>query len=167
MSVLETDRLILREANEGDAAFMLALLNEPSFIANIGDRGVRTVEAARDYIVERLVAGYVRHGFGMWVVESKETGEAMGLCGLVRRDALDDVDVGFAFLPAYWSKGYAIESASAAMRHAREALGIERVVGIVSPGNESSIRVLEKLGMRFERMVLMPGDTDEIKLFAP
>lgn len=146
---------------------MLELLNEPSFIQNIGDRGVRTVDEARAYVRRSAVASYERNGFGLYMVELKETGEPVGICGLVRRNGLEDVDVGFAFLPRYWSKGYASESATAVVVYAREALGIGRVVGIVSPGNVGSIRVLERLGLRFERMMRLAPDDDEVALYAP
>lgn len=166
MKILETERLLLREITEGDAEFILELLNEPGWIQNIGDRGVRTIEDARAYIVEKLVAGYERNGFGLYLVELKETGASAGMCGLVKRDSLEDVDIGFAFLERFWSKGYAFESASAIMDYAQTQVGLKRIVAIVSPDNRGSIKVLEKIGMHFERMIKMPGDDDEIKFFA-
>ena len=166
MNVLETARLTLRHLSPGDAEFILELLNDPSFVQNIGDRGVRTTADAVCYI-EKIVDGYQRLGFGLYLVALTGPGTPLGICGLVKRESLEDVDVGFAFLPRFWSKGYAFESASAVMVHAREALGIRRVVAVVSPDNEGSIRLLEKLGLRFERMVRMPGSDAEIKLFAP
>ncbi|HYG61807.1 MAG TPA: GNAT family N-acetyltransferase [Thermoanaerobaculia bacterium] len=167
MTILETGRLLLRHAHDGDAEFFLELLNDPSFVENIGDRGVRTPEQARRYIQERLVASYERHGFGMYVVERKESPGPIGICGLVRRDTLPDADVGFAFLPRYWSKGYAVESAAAVMTYGREALGLGRIVAVVNPANQGSIRVLEKLGLRLEGMIRMPGEAADIQLFGP
>lgn len=165
-SPLETERLTLRALSLDDAPFALSLLNEPSFHRYIGDRGVRTIEDAREYLRKGALESYARNGFGMMLVELRESGEAIGMCGLVKRDALPDVDIGFAFLPKHWSRGYAYESAAAVLEHARRELGIARVAGIVSPDNTSSIRVLEKLGLTFERMVRMAGDTHDIRYYA-
>jgi RimJ/RimL family protein N-acetyltransferase len=161
VTVLETERLVLRRLGEDDAPFMLALLNEPSFWQNIGDRGVRTIEQARQYIAEGPVASYEKHGFGLYLVELKPDGTPIGMCGLVRRDYLDAPDVGFAFRPQYWSFGYACESASAVVEHAREELGLGRIVAITSPDNTGSINVLKKIGLQFERMVDPPAGTPE------
>jgi RimJ/RimL family protein N-acetyltransferase len=166
MTVLETDRLILRRAHAGDAEFFLELLNDPSFIQNIGDRGVRTPEDARRYIQDRLTASYERNGFGMYVVERKEEAGPIGICGLVRRESLPDVDIGFAFLRRFWSKGYAVESAAAVMTYAREVLGLPRIVAVVNPDNQGSIRVLEKLGLRLHGLIRLPGEDKDIQLFA-
>ncbi len=165
MNVIETERLNLREVTEADAAFVLELLNDPDFIRNVADRGVRTLEEARRYVAEKFVESYRRDGFGFWLVEPKETETPAGICGLVKRDTLPGVDVGYAFLPAFRSKGYASESASAVMSYARETLGLRRLYAIVNPDNAVSVRVLEKLGMRFERMVRLSDDEPEIKLF--
>lgn len=165
MYVIETARLDIRELSVDDHEFILRLLNEPSFLQFIGDRGVRNPDDARRYLVNGPVASYERHGFGLYLVELKEGGIPIGMCGLIKRESLADVDVGFAFLPQFWSKGYASESASAVMAHARGALGLGRIVAIVSPDNAGSIRVLEKLGFVFERMIQLPGDEVEIKLF--
>lgn len=167
MTILETERLILRLASDDDAEFVLELLNDPSFVRNIGDKGVRTVADAREYISSRLVDSYERHGFGLYVVELKATGDPAGICGLVKRESLEDPDVGFAFLPRFWSRGYAFESAAAVMAYAREVLGLGRVVGVVNPDNDGSIRVLEKLGLRFERMVALSAGGDECRLYTP
>lgn len=166
MNVIETERLNLREVNESDAAFILELFNDPDFKRNVGDRGLRTPEDARRYVAEKFVARYRREGFGFWLVEPKESGLPAGICGLVKRDALPGVDVGYAFLPPFRSKGYAFESASAVVAYARGALGLKRVYAIVNPENAVSIRVLEKLGMKFERMVRISPDEPEVRLFA-
>jgi RimJ/RimL family protein N-acetyltransferase len=166
MKILETERLILQQVSTKDAEFILALLNEPSFIQNIGDRGVRTLNDARAYILDRLVASYKNHGFGMYLVILRESGASTGLCGLVRRDGLDDVDIGYAFLPHYWSKGYATEAALAVKEYAKNSIGLKRLVGITDPDNIGSSRVLEKLGLRFEKMVKLPKDDIELKLYA-
>jgi RimJ/RimL family protein N-acetyltransferase len=167
MIVLETERLILRRLSTDDAQFVLELLNEPSFLRYIGDRGVRNLEQAVQYILDRLVASYERNGFGLYLVELKESGIPIGISGLVKRDSLPDADIGFAFLPAYWSKGYAIESAAAVMNHAREDLGLTRIVAITSPDNEASEKLLGKIGLRFERLIKLSEDAEEVKLFTP
>ena len=167
MRVLETERLILRKFSYDDAAFILQLLNEPSFVRNIGDKGVRTIADAHRYIRTGPVASYERFGFGVYLVELKETGASIGLCGLIKREQLTDVDVGFAFLPPFWSKGFAFESASAVVAYGRDVLGISRIVAITAPDNSGSIKVLEKLGLRFERLIRLSEDEPELKLFAP
>ena len=166
MTVLETERLILRELVPDDAPFMLELLNDPAYILNIADRGVRDVEGARRYLEERWRASYAEHGFGLWVVVHRETGASTGLCGLVRRDGLDDVDIGYAFLPAFRGRGFALESALGVKAHARDVVGLTRLVAIVSPGNDRSVRVLEQLGMHFERTLRLPGDASDVALYA-
>ncbi len=165
MIVIETDRLRLRRLAVDDGAFILRLLNEPSFIENIGDKGVRTIEDASLYILNGPVASYEKFGFGLYVVETKDEGLAIGMCGLSKRDALDDVDIGYAFLPEFWSRGYAIESAAAVMSYARETLGLKRIVAITSIDNESSIRLLEKIGFRYEKLTRLSDNEPEIKLF--
>jgi RimJ/RimL family protein N-acetyltransferase len=167
VTILETERLLLRRMTVEDAEFILELLNQAAFIRNIGDKGVRTIEDARLYILSGPVASYGQFGFGLYLVEWKETGEAIGMCGLLKRETLEDVDIGFAFLEKHWSKGFASESAGAVMAYGRGRLGIGRIVAIVSPENYGSIRVLGKIGLRFERMILMPGEAEEIKLFGP
>lgn len=165
MIIAETPRLNLRRLRTDDAAFMLALLNEPSFIRNIGDRGVRTIADAQSYLATGPMASYERFGFGLYMVELKPSGASIGICGLVKRDTLPDVDIGFAFLPRFWSQGYGFESASAVRDHARDEVGLRRLVAIVDPVNEGSIRVLEKLGFTFERMVRLGDEDKDLKLF--
>ncbi len=166
MYIIETERLALRRMNDADAPFMLDLLNQPSFVENIGDRGVRTLEQARTYIENGPVASYARYGFGLYLVVVKETGEAAGICGLVKRDGLDDVDIGFALLPNHWKKGYAVESASAVKNHAAAIVGLKRLVAITSPQNWPSIRVLETIGLAFEKMIRLTPEAEELKLFS-
>jgi RimJ/RimL family protein N-acetyltransferase len=166
MKVLETERLLLRQFSTKDAGFILRLLNEPSFIQNIGDRGVRTLEDARAYLLNGPLASYAQNGFGLYLVVLKETGESIGMCGLIRRQGLEDVDIGYAFLPEFWSRGYAVESAEAVKAYARDVVGLKRLVAITDPANAGSIRVLEKIGLRFEKMVRLSEDDIELKLFA-
>lgn len=148
-----------------DAAFVYDLVNDPGWLRNIGDRGVRNLDDARAYMRRAMLAMYERHGFGMYLVELKETGEPIGTCGLVKRDGLDDVDIGFAFLPQFRDRGFAREAAVAVLGHARE-LGLPRVVAIVSAANDRSISLLERIGLRFERMLKLPSDDEEICLYS-
>ena len=165
--VLETERLVLRRLSGGDAAFMLRLLNEPSWLRFIGDRGVRTLEDARRYILEGPVDMYGRLGFGLYATTLKEDDSApIGICGLVKRDGLEDVDIGFALLPGFWGKGYAYEAASGVMAYAKSVVGLTRIVAITSVDNESSARLLEKIGLRFEKMVRLTEGGEEVRLFA-
>jgi RimJ/RimL family protein N-acetyltransferase len=163
--VLETERLILRRISIADAEFVLRLLNEPSFIRYIGDRGVRKLEDAREYIVNRLIASYERNGYGLYLVELREDSISIGISGLVKRDTLPDADIGFAFLPEYWSKGYAVESAVAVMNYARETLKLDRILAITSPDNAASAKLLGKIGLRYERMIKLSDDAEDVKLF--
>lgn len=167
LRVLETERLIVRQLENDDAEFILKLLNEPSFVRNIADKGVRTTLDAQHYIQTGPVASYERFGFGLYLVELKETKASIGICGLIKRESLENVDVGFAFLPLFWSKGYAFEAASAVLAYGRDVLGISRIVAVTSPENNGSIKVLERLGLRFERMIRLSEDAAELKLFAP
>ena len=165
MTILETERLVIRKLSTDDAEFIVELLNQPSFLRYIGDKGVRDNVDAVQYIQTGPVASYERFGFGLYLVELKETGVPIGICGLLKRDSLPDVDVGFAFLPAYWSQGYALESAAAVMTYGREVLGLRRIVAITSPDNDASIRLLEKIGLRFEGMIKLSSDQSEVRLF--
>ena len=167
VKVLETDRLMLRKLCVEDAAFILQLVNEPAFLRFIGDKGVRTLDDARDYILQGPVDSYERLGFGLYLVELKESGTAIGTCGLIKREVLEHVDIGYAYLPEFWGKGYAFEAAAAVMEFGKSAYGLERIVAVVSSDNYGSIRVLEKLGLRYERMVRLFEGDEEIKLFTP
>jgi RimJ/RimL family protein N-acetyltransferase len=165
VKVLETDRLILRRLAVEDSEFILELLNDPSWLRFIGDKGVRTLVDARDYILRGPVAMYERLGFGLYLTELKSGRVPVGLCGLIKRDALEDVDIGFAFLPRFWGKGYAYEAAAAVLAYGRTVLGLGRILAITSADNDSSARLLEKLGLRFEKMVKLPADDEEVRLF--
>lgn len=155
----------MRRLSSEDAEFILRLLNEPSWLRFIGNKSVRTVEDARSYILKGPVEMYSRLGFGLYLVELKEEGLPIGICGLIKRDSLEDVDIGFAFVPEYWGRGYAYESASAVMAYGRNVLGLDRIVAITSVDNDRSVRLLEKLGMRFEGLVKLSDDSKEVKLF--
>jgi ribosomal-protein-alanine N-acetyltransferase len=166
MIVIRTDRLVLRQLEVQDAEFILELLNEAQFLRFIGDKGVRTLDDARAYILNGPRDSYERNGFGLYATCLLD-GTAAGICGLVKRDGLADVDVGFAFLARYCSKGYAVESASAVLAHASRVLRVPRVVAITSPENFGSIAVLEKIGLKFERMIRLAEQSLELKLFGP
>lgn len=165
MKILETERLNLREIVETDDAFVLDLLNQPSFINNIGDRNVRNLEQAREFIRARFRKSYADNGYGLYAVELKETGEAIGFCGFVNRAGLPGADIGFAFLPQFEKKGYAFESAVAMMKYGRENLGFERVLAITARHNEASMKLLGKLGFKFDKLITLPNDTEEINMF--
>jgi RimJ/RimL family protein N-acetyltransferase len=163
-AVIETERLILRRLATGDAAFIFELVNEPSFIKNIGDRNVRTQDDAVRYIQQGPIASYEKHGFGLYLVELKDL-TPLGICGVLKRDTLEQPDIGFAFLPRFWRHGYAIESATAVMRYARSVLGLSEMAAITSPDNEASIKVLEKLGFQFQGIKQLTENEPAIKLF--
>ena len=166
MIVLQTERLRLRHMEPGDAEFMLGLLNDPGWHRFIGDHGIRTVDGAREHIVKGPIAMVARLGFGFYLVERKADGRPLGLCGLAKRDFLDDVDIGYAFLPQHWGRGYAFEAARGVLAHAKHDIGLKRIVATVRAENAASIKLLEKLGLRFERTFQAPDSTRELQLFA-
>jgi len=163
---LETSRLAMRRLRADDAAFYLALVTDPDWIRFIGDKKLSTLEQARKSLEDGPIAAYARTGHGLLAVERRGEGVPLGICGLIKRDTLPDVDLGFAFLPQHRRQGYAEESARATLEHARHVLGLRRVVGITSPENDASGRLLEKLGMRLERTFTMPGETRLTRLYA-
>jgi RimJ/RimL family protein N-acetyltransferase len=165
MNVIQTERLVLRQLELHDAAFILELLNEAAFLQFIGDKGVRTLGGAREYILKGPIDSYARHGFGLYAACLLD-GTPTGICGLVKRDGLTDADVGFAFLSRHCAKGYAAESASAVLVHARRVLRMPRIVAITAPENRGSIAVLEKIGLQFEGMIRLEDLGPELKLFA-
>lgn len=158
--IIETPRLELFEFVPGDASFVRHLVNTPKWISFIGDRGVKSDNDAVRYIEERISSSYKRFGFGLYLVQLVETGNPIGMCGLVRREHLNDVDLGFAFLPEFEKSGYAGEAALAVLNYARQSLGLKRIVAITMRENERSIRLLRKLGLEFERMISSPGESD-------
>jgi len=164
VTTLSTARLTLRPPAEADADFFVRLLNDTDWLRFIGDRGVRNSADARSYIEEKLLPSFRQRGFGLWVVESRAEGNALGICGLLKRDTLDDVDVGFAFLPEARGLGYGTEAARRVLAFATADLGLSRIVAITVPANAASARLLERLGLSYERT--MVGDAgDELLLF--
>lgn len=162
----QTPRLGLRELTIGDAEFILGLVNEPSFLANIGDKGVRTLADAREFILDGPWRRGQKPGYGQFMVELKPEGVPIGVCGLLYREKLDLTDVGCAFLPAYWRQGFAYEAAAAVMEYGRSTLGVEKIVGLTSEENLASIALLEKFGMTFQGMVKMSDDDPGTALYS-
>jgi [ribosomal protein S5]-alanine N-acetyltransferase len=166
VNVLETKRLILRWFTIHDASFVFELLNQPSWKRFIGDRGIDTIEAARHYIETVPLAAYRRHGFGLFAVELKLDHTLAGMCGLIKRDALNDFDIGFAFLPDFEGQGLAYEAASALLSYSANTIGIKKVLAIASVDNERSVRLLERLGMHYDGLVRLSDDDEQLKLYS-
>lgn len=166
MKAIETSRLALRAlVPERDAAFILRLLNEESFLRYIGDRGVRTLEDARRYIENGPAKSYAEHGFGLLLVEGRDDARPLGICGLLKREALDHPDLGFAFVPEAWGRGFGLESAAAVLSDARARLGLVRVLAVTQPDNGASIRLLERLGFAHEGGVRLSEGGPELALY--
>jgi [ribosomal protein S5]-alanine N-acetyltransferase len=163
--VIETERLILRKFTTEDAPFMLKLLNTPAWLRFIGDRNVHTVEEAKQFLLNGYLKSYETHGFGFYLAMEKTTQNPIGMCGLVKRNTLQDVDIGFAFLPDFVGKGYGFEAASATLNYAENVLKLEKVIAIVDPENVVSIALIKKIGLQFERMVRLSADDIELMLF--
>ena len=165
MDILATERLRLRTADPDDHAFYHALVNDPAFIEHIGDRGIHTPEEARQALLDGPIAMQAMRGHSLYVVELKASGVPIGMCGLIKRDSLDGVDIGYAFLPDYRGRGYAYEAGQAVLAHA-PALGLRRVLAITSPNNIASNRLLLKMGMQFERFTHLAADDPGTNLYA-
>ena len=163
--ILETPRLLLREFTLEDDAFILDLLNTPAWLRYIGDRGVSNLQQAREYLRNGNLKSYEEHGFGFYMVLLKEGKTPVGSCGLGKREGLDGVDIGFAFLTEFTGLGYGYESASAIMDYARTELKLDRILAITDPANTASQKLLEKIGLRHERMVTLPNDDVELMLY--
>ena len=163
--VTETKRLIIRKFTVDDAAFMLKLLNTPDWLRFIGDRNVRTLEQAEQYLLNGYMKSYEDYGFGFYVVVIKETQESIGICGIVKREGLEDVDIGFAFFQQFMGKGYGYEFSAAVLNYALNDLKIKRIVAIVDPENVVSIALIKKIGMQFERMIQVSHKDIELMLF--
>jgi RimJ/RimL family protein N-acetyltransferase len=164
--IFETERLTIRRLELDDAAFILKLLNEPAFIENIADKGVRTLKDARGYLRDVPLASYERYGFGLWHVGLRKGDVSVGMAGILKRDTMEDVELGYALLSENWGRGYALEAATGVMAYAHEQLGLERITAIVHPENARSISLLLNLGFAYEQMVRLAEGEAEIKLFA-
>ena len=166
MIVAETSRLRIRHLTASDAAFTCKLLNDPAFIENIADRGVRSEIDALHYLANGPIKSYQQHGYGLFLVEECSSAQPIGFCGLLFRDALQETDIGFAFLPEFCGKGYAFEAASAVLHFGYSSLKLKRIVGLTSAGNVSSIKLLNKLGLRFEKLVKLSPEDDYVQLLS-
>lgn len=166
MTVPKTERLLLRQFTVDDAQFILRLLNEPSFLRYIGDKKVRNLEDAQQYILNGPIASYEQNGFGLYLVELKESHTPIGMCGLLKREELPNADIGFAFLPEFWNKGFAFEAAAPVLQDAQDRFRLERILAITSLDNEASIKLLQRLGFSFEQVIRLSNDGEQVKLFA-
>ena len=166
MFVRETQRLVLRPFQRGDADFLLRLLNEPSFLAHMEDKGVRTRCQATVYIERTLCTSYRAHGFGFCLVARRDNGQPIGMCGLVRRDSGPEVDLGYAFLPEWWGRGYALEAARAVLDWAQGFLGLGAVFALVRPDNARSIALLGRLGFAFAQALPRDPGPGSVHLYA-
>jgi RimJ/RimL family protein N-acetyltransferase len=164
--MFETERLRLRKFNEEDAEFIFELLNMPGWLKFIGDRNIRTVNDAKEYIVHKFVQSYNTLGFGPYLVELKNTTNAIGMCSLVKRDALEHADIGFAFLERYTRQGFAYEATRATMNFARKQFNMHAICAITETQNTASINLIKKLGLVFEKTVILPDETEELLLFS-
>jgi RimJ/RimL family protein N-acetyltransferase len=166
MNILETERLLLRELTWADAAFIVTLVNTPGWLTYIGDRNIKTEDQAKEYLINGPMKSYRENGFGLWLVELKETASSIGMCGLLRRDYLEHPDIGFAFLPAYNGKGFAFEAAVATLSYAKAQLNLSTICAITLADNRNSIKLLEKLGMNYIEPVLLPINNEELFLYS-
>ena len=162
---MTTERLTLRWFTEDDAALMLAVWNDPDFVRHVGDRGIRTLDEARNALAYGILALYRDHAYGPYRVATKDGDEPMGICGLFLRDYLDDPDIGFALLPGFCRRGYAFEAALAVLDEAK-TMGLDRVTAIVSPENVASIGLIEKLGLSLAERMRLPGEERDVLLYA-
>lgn len=165
MNVFTTERLTISHFNVNDSAFILELMNTPGWIKFVGDRGIKTIDDAKNYLTNKMLGSYTEFGFGMYAVRLKNSKITIGMCGLVKREGLEDVDIGFAFLPNYNGQGYAFEAASATMNYAINDLELKRIVAITLKENTSSIKLLEKIGLQFEENINIADDPEELMLF--
>ena len=165
-TIIETDRLVIRRFKFSDADFILGLMNSPGWLEYIGDRNVKTEEAAVAYLQNGPIKSYTENGYGLCMVMLREGAIPIGACGLLKRDYLEDADIGFAFLPEYLGQGYGYESAKAVLNHAAKELNISKVMAFTVPHNVASIKLLEKLGFRFEKIFTMPGEEEELLLYS-
>jgi Acetyltransferases, including N-acetylases of ribosomal proteins len=164
--ILSTERLIISESGLSDSTFILELLNSPSWLQFIGDKGIRTEEDAKNYIRNSLLNSYKSNGFGLYKLVLKESKAPLGLCGFLKRDYLDKPDIGFALLPEFEGKGLMFESSHALLEYATSTLDFEEVLAIVMPINKRSCQLLEKLGFSKKDMIIPPGGKEELLLYS-
>jgi len=165
MAIIETERLIVHKLGTADGSFIVELVNSPGWLEFIGDRGIKTIADAENYIVNGPMASYQKNGFGLYLLALKQSNISIGMCGLIKRDELDHPDIGFALLPAYTGKGYAQEAAFAVLQYAQETLGIKKIAAITLEKNGRSIQLLTKLGLLFEKKIQFADKEEELMLF--
>lgn len=163
--IINTKQLVLSELSIEDAPFILELLNTKSWIKYIGDRNIKTNEDACNYILNGPMNSYNKNGFGLFLVQLKSDKTSIGICGLIKRESLEDIDIGFAFLPQFENKGFGFEAAAATIHYAKTVLHLNRVVAITMMENLKSIKLLEKIGLTFEKNIQLPGEYKELMLF--
>ncbi|GAC1425471.1 MAG: GNAT family N-acetyltransferase [Chitinophagaceae bacterium] len=166
MKILETDRLVITTLTTVDAPFIFELVNSPGWLEFIGDRGIKNIMDAENYIVNGPMASYTTFGHGLYLVALKDNAVAIGICGIIKRDTLEHEDIGFAFLPKYNGKGYALEAASAVLEYAKQILCLKKITAITMEANHRSVSLLAKLGMQYEKTIRLPGSEEELMLFA-
>jgi RimJ/RimL family protein N-acetyltransferase len=164
--IIETERLLLREFTLNDTTFIIELVNSPSWIENIGDRDIKTAEQAKTYLQNGPLKSYAVNGFGLSMVELKNDKTPIGMCGIIKRDNLENPDIGFAFLPQFMGNGYAYEMVSATISFAKNNLQLPVICAITIPSNKRSIKLLEKTGLQFIKMICLPNDNEELMLFS-
>ncbi|WP_299824933.1 GNAT family N-acetyltransferase [uncultured Pontibacter sp.] len=164
--ILETARLRLREFTLSDTNFIIELVNSPGWLQFIGDKNIKTAEQATAYLENGPLESYRQNGFGLSLVERREDGEAIGMCGIIKRDSLENPDIGFAFLPGYYRNGYAYEIASATLDYAQNQLALHKIAPITLPTNLRSIKLLEKLGLSFVKTIILPGSKEKLLLYS-
>ena len=163
--ILETERLLLREFTKKDAAFIVTLLNTPTFLKFIGDKKIRTIDEAENYLATGPIKSYEGNGFGLWLFYLKDNKAPIGMCGFIKRDTLEDIDIGYAMLPEYENNGYAFEICNAVMNYGKTKLGINRIIAITTKENVRSSSLLNKIGLYFEKNIRLGEDKEELMLF--
>ena len=163
--ILQTERLRLRELTLSDAPFIVELVNSPGWLKFIGDRNIKTIDQAKTYLENGPIKSYHDNGFGLWLAETKATNTPIGMCGILKRETLDHPDLGFAFLPEYIGKGYGFEAATATLAFAKDTLNLQTLCAITVPYNQKSIRLLEKVGMKFSKRICFPNNIEELLMY--
>jgi RimJ/RimL family protein N-acetyltransferase len=165
VDIFKTKRLLLREASIDDSEFILKLVNEPAWHEFIFNHSIDTIEKASEYIEQRMIAMYQNFGFGLWVVEKRDDAVPIGICGLLKRDSLNCIDLGFAFSAEYWKQGFASEASIAALTYAKSELKIQRIVAITDSLNTRSVKLLERIGFVYESKFSHPGSDEVLSLY--
>lgn len=163
--ILETDRLKLREFNLGDTDFIIQLLNSPGWLYFIGDKNVKTEQQAIAYLENGPMKSYSENGYGLSLIEKRDDNKAIGMCGIINRDNLDNPDIGFAFLPEFNGNGFAYEIANATINYAKDTLNIAKIEAITTADNIKSIRLIEKIGLHFIKTFCFPDSKEELLLY--